>query len=168
MKILNTMGEDRTTAGSMGAVCLSMMKNAVMFVYPLRFVALGLLILVITDFKFGVELSKKKGIRVRPSRARRRTLNKIMDYICLVLIASIFQQLLITAKIDFPLFPLIAFIYIGYYELDSIINNRRELHDKSPVNLLKLIICFLKRRKIEDVINEVDNIDKKKNTKDDK
>ena len=91
-----------------------------------------------------------------------------MDYICLVLIASIFQQLLINAKIDFPLFPLIAFIYIGYYELDSIINNRRELHDKSPVNLLKLIVCFLKKRKIEDVINEVDNIDKKKNTKDDK
>ena len=46
---------------------------------------------------------------------------------------------------------MIAFIYIGYYELDSIINNRRELHEKSPVNLLKLIVCFLKKRKIRKI-----------------
>ena len=45
------------------------------------------LVLLLADLKFGVQAAKKRGEKIRRSRAVRRTINKFIDYICWLSIA---------------------------------------------------------------------------------
>ena len=59
------------------------------FLYDLRWMILLAFILIIADFWFGMNASKLKGIPIRKSRAGRRTFNKIIDYICYLLMGAV-------------------------------------------------------------------------------
>lgn len=45
-------------------------------------------VLVFVDLRFGVLAAKKRGERIRTSRAWRRTINKMVDYLCWVTLAE--------------------------------------------------------------------------------
>jgi hypothetical protein len=47
-------------------------------------------VLIVCDLRFGVARAKRIGETVRMSRAVRRTLNKLVDYICWVTLAGLF------------------------------------------------------------------------------
>lgn len=152
------MNDKHSALTSMGAVGLATIKGVVLFLYPIRFVALGLLTLILADLWFGIRKARAKGEIIRKSRAFRRTANKTMDYTCLVLIASFFQQMLDSSNIAFPYFSLICFCLIGFFELESIINNYLELHGKGKVSLFKLLKALLKgkNKTTDEIINEIE------------
>lgn len=78
---------DRNILNGMTAVFLSEMME---FLYPMKWLFLLAFILILVDLRFGVLASKKRGEVVRFSRAIKRSGNKIVDYICWLLLASAF------------------------------------------------------------------------------
>ena len=70
---------ERNTISAMGSVFMSGFMD---FIEPLKWFMLLALILIIVDLRFGIAASKKRGERIRFSRAGRRTINKMVDYLC--------------------------------------------------------------------------------------
>lgn len=78
---------ERNVSGGMTAIFLAELLE---FLYPLRWIGLLALIIILADLRFGTLAAKQRGEMVRFSRAIRRTGNKIVDYICWLLLASAF------------------------------------------------------------------------------
>lgn len=57
--------------------------------YDLRWMILLALVLIITDLWFGISASKMKGENIRKSRAGRRTINKLIDYLCYISLGAV-------------------------------------------------------------------------------
>lgn len=145
-----------------GAVILSALGTAKALLFPLRWVALGLLFLILIDLRFGVSEARQKHETIRCSRALRRTGNKIMDYAFLILLAGFIQRILMDNAIKFPYFSLICFVFIGIFEIESIVNHWLVLHGRKPIDFKTLARIFLhKSTKNQDIIDEYE----KKRTK---
>ena len=50
------------------------------------------IVLIIADSRFGVEAAQKRGEVIRQSRKWRRAINKLVDYICWISLASLILQ----------------------------------------------------------------------------
>ena len=153
---------NRNLIGSIGAVLLSTLKGVVLFVAPLKFVALALAFLIIADLRFGLKKAKVKNEDIRFSSAITRTLSKALDYLCLILVASSVQQIFIQSQFEFPLFPLVAFVILGICELESVVNNFREMKGLSKIKIYKLIVAIFKKKapiigEIADAFEEENN-----------
>lgn len=157
--------KERTAFSSIGAAGLACVQQVVMFIEPLKWVAFALLFLLIYDFRLGVRESKKKGIKVRPSSAFRRTMVKAIDYTCAVLIVAAFQQILINSNIVFPLFPLVAFLVICSMEIESVINHLLVLNDKPEINIFGAVLSFCKKSSNKLVANVSESISENRKTK---
>lgn len=95
------------------------------------------LILIIADLRFGVEAAKKRGEKIRFSRAGRRTINKIVDYLCWVLLAGAIDKAF-GASFDIPIFPALILLVIYGFEINSCYGNYFESHGKKVnVNIFK-------------------------------
>lgn len=66
------------------------LADMIEFLQPLKWIFLLAFLLILADLRFGVLASKKRGEVVRFSRAIKRSGNKIVDYICWLLLASAF------------------------------------------------------------------------------
>lgn len=84
MCVLDMMCERGVLSG-FSAVLLSVFVD---YLYPLRWFCLAAFFLTLSDLHFGIAAAHKRGERVRCSRAIRRTMNKIVDYVCWILLAS--------------------------------------------------------------------------------
>jgi len=80
--IMQAGGLTLLTLGSMDAEIMSA-------VYDLRWMAVFLLLLVCMDFHYGVRESKAKGKEFRPSRAIRRTLTKMTEYLGILMLGAV-------------------------------------------------------------------------------
>ena len=103
---------------------------------PLKWFALCGLILIVADLRFGIMASKKRGETIRTSRAIRRSVNKLIDYTCWVLLATALEH---TFGIPFhmPLLPTLVMLVVYGVELDSIFKNYFEYRDiKAKVSIL--------------------------------
>lgn len=78
---------ERNVSGGVTAVFLTELLE---FLYPMRWFGLLALIIILVDLRFGTLAAVKRGEVVRFSRAIRRTGNKIVDYLCWLLLASAF------------------------------------------------------------------------------
>ena len=58
-------------------------------VFDLRWMILLGFMLIVSDLWFGIRASKYLNVNVRKSRAGRRTLNKIIDYICYISLGAV-------------------------------------------------------------------------------
>ena len=74
--------ETSTTSIVSKGFTVAFATECLQLLYDLRWMILLAFILIIADFWFGMNASKLKGIPIRKSRAGRRTFNKIIDYIC--------------------------------------------------------------------------------------
>ena len=93
-------------------------------------------LLTMADLKFGVEKAKYLKEEVRKSRAIRRTLQKICDYIMWIILAYTLDKAFISFEID--LLPFIILIVIYGIELESIFQNYFIARGKNiKVNFLK-------------------------------
>lgn len=79
-------------------------------------------VLVMADLKFGIQASMKRGEKIRGSRVIRRTVNKMVDYICWVAIAWVLGSSF--GKIfNIPLLVAIIMFIVCSIEISSIFDN---------------------------------------------
>ena len=117
----------------------SWLTSFIEIVEPVKWFLLAALCLIIADAKFGIEAAKKRGEHIRRSRAIRRTVNKLIDYICWILVASsvgaAFGQ-----PLGIPILPAIVLFVIYGCEINSCFNNYFEARgSKFRINIFKWI-----------------------------
>lgn len=119
--------------GSISAVLASFFAESVHSMIPFLIVAF---IVVIVDLKFGIAASRHRGDKVRLSRAIRRTLDKIVSYLCWVVLAASLSASFHIPSIEF----IILGIVIGI-EVMSIFSNWLEMkgYRVEGFNLIKII-----------------------------
>lgn len=109
-------------------------------------------ILILGDLRFGIAAAKKREEKIRPSRAVRRSLNKLVDYICWLSIATV-VGINFGSVFGLPLLSVIIMAVVCIIEMSSIIDNYLEYKGiKKKVNLIKLIAHIFKKPELEDVL----------------
>lgn len=110
--------------------------------------------LIMGDLRFGIMASKKRGEKIRGSRAVRRTINKMVDYICWVSIAWVLGASF--GKIfGIPLLVAIIMVIVCTVELSSIFDNYFEYRGiKKRFNAWKFFSKIFKIPEIEESIED--------------
>ena len=110
--------------------------------------------LILGDLRFGIMASLKKGEKIRGSRAVRRTINKMVDYICWVSIAWVLGASF--GKIfGVPLLAAIIMVIVCTVELSSIFDNYFEYKGiKKRFNIWKFFSKLFKIPEIEESIED--------------
>lgn len=110
--------------------------------------------LIIGDLRFGIMAAKRRGDKIRPSRAIRRTINKFVDYICWVSIAWVMGVAFGNA-FGVPLLAVIIMAVICAIELSSIFDNYCEYKGlKKRFNVFKFLARLFKRSEIEECFED--------------
>lgn len=114
------------------------------------------IILIIGDLRFGIAAAKKRGEKIRPSRAVRRSLNKLVDYICWLSIATV-VGINFGTVFGLPLLSVIIMAVVCIIEMSSIIDNYLEYKGiKKKVNVVRLIARIFRRPDFEDVLDDTE------------
>lgn len=109
------------------------------------------MILVIADLRFGIMAAKKRGEKIRFSRAIRRTINKMVDYLCWVTLAEV-CSMTFEITIGVPVISLGMLFIIYGIEINSCVNNYLEYKGiKKKFNFYKLVG---KEELLDDVVEE--------------
>lgn len=115
------------------------------------FVALAL---IIGDLRFGICAARKRGEKIRGSRAVRRTINKMVDYICWVSIAWVLGGSF-GLLFGVPLLAAIIMLVVCTIELSSIFDNYFEYKGiKKKFNVWKF---FSKIFRIPEIAESVED-----------
>lgn len=97
------------------------------------------MILVIADLRFGIMAAKKRGEKIRFSRAIRRTINKMVDYLCWVTLAEV-CNMTFEITIGVPVISMGMLFIIYGIEINSCVNNYLEYKGiKKKFNFYKLV-----------------------------
>lgn len=143
--------DERNIINGMLAVVLS---EFIDFLYPLRFFLLAALVLVLVDLRFGVEAAKSRKEKIRKSRAGRRTINKMVDYLCWILLAGALDKAF-GIPFDLPLLPALVLLIVYGLEINSCYSNYFEAHGKKvKVNIFKWFAKKIDIIEVEDTNNE--------------
>lgn len=122
------------------------------------------IILIIGDLRFGIAAAKKRGEKIRPSRAVRRSLNKLVDYICWLSIATV-VGINFGTVFGLPLLSVIIMAVVCIIEMSSIIDNYLEYKGiKKKVNIVRLIARIFRRPDFEDVLDDKDEKEEENGT----
>lgn len=124
------------------------------FFEPLRWVVVLALVLVMVDLRWGIRAAKARGEVIRTSRAIRRTINKIVDYVCWILLSGVLGEAF-GDPFGVPLLPLIVMLVIFGCEINSCFSNYFESRGRK----LKINIFKLFRSKIE-ILEPTENTNK--------
>lgn len=96
-------------------------------------------VLVLTDLRFGIKAARCRGEKIRVSRAWRRTINKMIDYLCWVTVAEVCSRTF-GVSLGAPIVSLGALLIIYGIEINSCFNNYFEYKGiRKKLNLWKLI-----------------------------
>lgn len=116
----------------------SVLSILIEFFDPLKWVLVAALVIILVDLRFGVQAAKKRGEIVRFSRAIRRTINKIVDYTCWIILAGVIGEAF-GEPFSIPLLPLIILLVIFGCEINSCFANFFEARGKKiNINIFKL------------------------------
>lgn len=97
------------------------------------------MVLVFVDLRFGLLAAKARKENIRPSRAWRRTLNKMVDYLCWVTLAEVCSRTF-GMTLGSPVVSMAMLFIIYGIELNSCINNYLEYKGiKKTWNFFKLV-----------------------------
>ena len=136
---------ERNTISAMVPVFMSSFMD---FIEPLKWFLLLGLILIFADLRFGIAAAKKRGEKIRISRAGRRTINKIVDYLCWILVAGAMGKAF-GIPFNIPILPAITLLVVCGLEINSVFMNYFEARGKKvKVNIFKY---FAKKSDIIDV-----------------
>ena len=118
------------------------------------------IILILGDLRFGIAAARKRDEKIRPSRAVRRSLNKLVDYICWLSIATV-VGVNFGSVFGLPLLSVIIMAVVCIIEMSSIIDNYLEYKGiKQKVNIIKLIARIFRRPEFEDVLEPTEQEEK--------
>ena len=97
------------------------------------------MVLVMVDLRFGLLAAKARKEDIRPSRAWRRTFNKMVDYLCWVTLAEVCSRTF-GITIGAPVVSMAMLFIIYGIELNSCVNNYLEYKGiKKKWNFFKLV-----------------------------
>ncbi len=97
------------------------------------------MVLVLVDLRFGLLAAKSRKEQIRPSRAWRRTLNKMVDYLCWVTLAEVCSRTF-GVSIGVPVVSMAMLFIIYGIELNSCVNNYLEYKGtKKKWNFFRLV-----------------------------
>ena len=113
------MMQDRNVIAGATAAVISPLVDFYSKLLPFLMLARALIII---DSRFGILASRKRGETIRASRAVRRAINKLVDYICWVTLAGMIGQTF-GAAFHIPLLAVIVMCIVYSIELTSIFNN---------------------------------------------
>lgn len=112
------MGE-RNVINGVSSVVLFPLLEFYKELMPLLFLAV---VLTLVDLRFGVQAARKRGENIRLSRAARRTVNKLVDYICWVTLSGLFGDSF-GVMFGIPILSTIMLIVIYGIEVNSCYQN---------------------------------------------
>ena len=96
-------------------------------------------VLVFVDLRFGIKAARRRGEKIRTSRAWRRTINKMVDYLCWVTLAEVCSRTF-GVTIGAPVVSLAVLFIIYGIEISSCVNNYLEYKGaRKKFNFFKLI-----------------------------
>lgn len=117
------------------------------------------MVLVFVDLRFGLLAAKARKEEIRPSRAWRRTLNKMVDYLCWVTLAEVCSRTF-GITLGAPLVSMAMLFIIYGIELNSCVNNYLEYKGvKKKWNFFRLVgkENLLEDKTEESEINNINN-----------
>lgn len=121
-------------------------------IFDLRWMILLAFVLILSDFWFGISVSRMQGIEIRKSKAGRRTLNKVIDYLCYVLLGAVIGKAIGDPYGLNPITVSITIMILCYcFEIDSIYNHICELHGVKKRYSIWAILWKLITFKFKDV-----------------
>lgn len=118
-------------------------------------------ILILVDLRFGIGAAKQRGEQVRISRAARRTINKLVDYICWISVAWVLGGSF--GKVfDIPLLAAVIMLVVCAVELSSIFDNYFEARGiNKKFNVFKFLSKIFKLSALEESIEDKPKSDEK-------
>lgn len=145
---------ERNIINGTSAVILSPLVDFYSHLWPFVLVAL---VLIIVDLRFGVEAAQKRGEQIRTSRMWRRTINKLVDYICWITLAGAFGAAF-GEVLGVPVLAAVIILVVYAIELSSCFNNYFEARGiKFRVNVLRLLGV----KRVEEAVESVEDKEKK-------
>lgn len=143
--------EEKTILSSTGAALISPFIDGWEKIFGWLIVAI---VLIIADLNFGIKAARKRGDVIRRSKAIRRSINKLVDYICWIAIAWVLG-VSFSSPFNIPLLPLIVIAFVYGIELQSIVDNYLEYKGvKKRLSLFKLIFSWMKKPELADAIED--------------
>ena len=101
---------------------------------PVKWFILAAVCLIVADLKFGIEAARKRGEKIR---ATRRSVNKLVDYICWILVAMSFGKVF-GEPFGLPILPALVLLVVYGCEINSCFNNYFEARgSKLRINIFK-------------------------------
>lgn len=138
-----------------GVLMATLMSGFVEFLDPLKWFMLLAVILILADMRFGIAAAKRRGERIRFSRAGRRTINKFVDYLCWIFLAGAIGKAF-GLPFDMPVLPATVLLVIYGFEINSCYGNYFESRgQKVKLNIFKF---FSKKADIIEVEEEKDEV----------
>ena len=119
--------------GGVATTAVIFLQQSVLNMIPFLFIAF---ILILVDLLFGIKAARKRGEKIRPSRALRRTVGKTVEYVCWVILASTLSVAFDTRVIEWVILGII----MGN-EVLSVITNYFEIHGYKlkGLNIFKIV-----------------------------
>lgn len=109
------------------------------------------IVLIFVDSRFGTAAARKRGETIRTSRKWRRSINKLVDYVCWVTLAGLFGQAFGTI-LGIPVLSGLFLLIVYGIEVTSCFNNYFEYKGiKKKVNIFKLF----NRPEVENCIEDI-------------
>lgn len=130
---IKTMNERNTTAG----ITATVLSSFADFIEPLRWFLLLGLVLIIADLRFGIEAARYRKEVIRLSRAIRRTVNKMIDYLCWIFVAGTMGEAFGT-PLSIAFLPAVVMLVVYGIEINSCYMNYFEARGKKvKINVFK-------------------------------
>lgn len=140
MNIADSTGSVGSTIaeGSVSVLALAFLHDTLTLMTPFFIVAA---FLIVADLYFGIAAAKKRGEKIRFSRALRRTVNKGVEYACWVILSAS-----LAVAFDYkPLNWILLAVVIGN-EMISITTNWLYVHGKKVSGLQKFLLGLLGKK----------------------
>lgn len=151
-----------TTTQSLFKACI--LGECTQILYDLRWMIILAIILILSDLWFGLSASRLQKIEIRKSRAGRRTLNKIVDYVCYVLLGAVLGKAIGEPYGMNPIVVSITVMVICYcFEIDSIYGHICEIHGIKKRDSIWRILFKLLTLKFKDVGEAFKDMSEQKN-----
>lgn len=132
---------ETTTQSLFKTSMIGLLGECTQILYDFRWMILLAVILILSDLWFGISASRVHSIAIRKSRAGRRTLNKLVDYICYILLGAVIGKAIGEPYGVDPMVVSITVMILCYcFEIDSIYGHICEIHGiKKQYSIWKII-----------------------------
>lgn len=155
---------ETTTQSLFKTSMIGLFGECTQILYDFRWMILLAIILILSDLWFGISASRVQGIAIRKSRAGRRTLNKLVDYICYILLGAVIGKAIGEPYGVDPIVVSITVMVICYcFEVDSIYGHICEIHGIKKRYSIWRILFKLLTLKFKDVGEAFKDMSEQKN-----